>query len=300
MHEVAVASAFVFLVSFMASVGLHIAPGMMASELARPSRLLRGLGLTLIVVPIVTLVVLRALGATGAVAVGLVLIAVSPGPPLASSTAKKVEGDVPLALAMTVVLGIVTAFTAAPSARWMLAYHGQVDVRPPSLVAKLFLLQLLPLAAGALVRRYAPTSAPGLMRVMNVVVAVSALVLIVTAIAPIIPRLGIVGWDGLAAILLTMVAAVPLGWLAGGHDKAVSRTLAATVSVPNVGLAVAIAKAAHAPKVVLPTIAAIFVVRVLCNLLVVRVLRRRSTASGRTLIVEPPSPTRPTWREKHP
>jgi BASS family bile acid:Na+ symporter len=298
MREVAIASAFVFLVSFMASVGLDIAPGMMAAELARPSRLLRGLGLTLIVVPIATLVVLRALGATGAVAVGLVLIAVSPGPPLASSTAKKVRGNVPLALAMTVVLGILTAFTAAPSARWLLGYQGDVDVRPPSLVAKLFVLQLLPLGVGALVRRYAPSSATALMRVMNVVVAGSALVLIVTAIAPIIPRLGIVGWDGLAAILVTMAVAVPLGWLAGGHDKAVSRTLAATVSVPNVGLAVAIAKAAHGPKVLVPMIVAIFVVRVLCNLLVVQLLRRRGTAPGQTLSI--PGPTTPTWREKHP
>jgi hypothetical protein len=84
-----------------------------------------------------------------------------------------------------------------------------------------------------------------------------------------------VGWRGLAAILVTMLADVTLGWLIGGRDRELSRTLTAIVSLPNVGLAAAILNSVDAPQIFVSTIAAIFVVRVLVNLFMVQVIGRR-------------------------
>jgi len=73
-----------------------------------------------------------------------------------------------------------------------------------------------------------------------------------------------------------MILVVGLAWLIGGRDRELSRTLEATVSVPNVGLAVAIAHAAGAPQILVSTIAAIFLVRLIANQLLVRALGRVS------------------------
>jgi len=274
MRVLALVSGLIFLASFMATLGLRLTPGLLSAELARPGRLGRGLVLNLVLVPLATVLCLRALGVTGWVAAGLVALAVSPGAPLSPSSAKKAGGSPGYAIVLTVVLGIVTAFTAAPSARWLLSYEGDIGVRPPVIIAKLALLQWLPLAAGALQRRRSPERAAQLERVAMALVVVSGLLIVVGSIAPLVPHLSIVGWRGLSAVLVSMVAVVTLGWLSGGSDHELSRTFTATAGVPNIGLAMAMARAANAPRDLLLTIAACFLLRVFANQFLVQFLAR--------------------------
>ena len=274
MKSLVLISQLVFLISFMFTLGLRLRPDLVKSELAHPGHLGRGLVLALVLVPIATAIVVRALGLTGIVAAAIVLVSVCPTAPLMPLAAKTAKGNPSTAMMLVIALGILTAFLAAPSARFLLAYKGELDLRPPSLVAKLLLLQVLPIAAGATLHRFAPELSKKLGRVLMPVVLISGLVLIVGAMGPMLPKLGILGWRGLVAILASMAVAVLLGWLMGGHDATLSRTFAATSSVPNVGLAIALVRAAHGPQLAMAMVAAVFVVRALTNLLWVQVLGR--------------------------
>ena len=82
MDALASLSGKVFLVAFMANLGLRLAPGAVAAEFSHPWRLARGLLLMLVLVPLTTLLWVQALGVTRWVAVALVLLAVCPGPPV--------------------------------------------------------------------------------------------------------------------------------------------------------------------------------------------------------------------------
>lgn len=265
----------IFLASFMALLGLGLERGALSSELARPGRLLRGLALELILVPLTTVICLRALGGSMWVAAGLVAVAVAPGAPLSPHSARRAGGSASYALVLSTILGVLTAFTAAPSARWLLNYPGEVKLRPPLLLAELLVLQWLPLAAGILVRRWSSSRlVVALQRAMAALTIGSGLLLSVVILGRSLSLPRLVGGNGLAAVLLSMVVAVALGWLFGEGDDRLSRTFAATVSIPNVGLSLALAKGAGAPPIVVSTIVAIFLLRVAANLMLVEILRR--------------------------
>jgi len=272
MRTLVLASELIFLIAFMVTLGLRLRPELVKSEWAHPGRLARGVLLALVLVPIATAVVVKALGLTGVVAASIVLASVCPAAPLAPVAAKTAKGSPAAAMMLVISLGVLTAFTAAPSARFLLAYKDELDVRPPALIAKLLLLQLLPIAVGAAIHRFAPALARALARVLLAVVIVSGVVLVVGAIGPMLPKVGIVGWRGLVGIIASMALAVLLGWLTGGRDATLSRTFAATCSVPNVGLAITLVRAADGPRIAMAMVAAVFVVRALTNLVWVQVL----------------------------
>jgi BASS family bile acid:Na+ symporter len=258
----------------MAALGLSIAPGQIRAELAHPRRLTRGLVLNLVIAPIATVLCLRVLGVAGWVAAGLTVLAVSPGAPLSPSTAVKAGGSASYSLVLTGILGVVTAFSAAPMGRWLLSYEGNLAVRPPALIAKLALLQWLPLGAGILVRRWSPGRVGMLERVGRAAVVISGLGLVIGSVVPLLSQLGIIGWRGLLATVVSMAVVVVLAWLVGGDDDQLSGSLTATVSVPNVGLAMTLARSADAPRPLLLTIASIFLLRAVLNKGLVQILRR--------------------------
>jgi BASS family bile acid:Na+ symporter len=281
-------SGMIFLASFMVTLGLRLTPELIREELARPGRLARGLALNIILVPLATALCLRVLGVGGRVASGLIALAVSPGAPLATSAAKAARGNAHYAVVLTVLLGVITAFTAPPSARWLLSYEGQIDLRPPVVIGKLALLQWLPLAIGMLLQRRSPVRATALGRITRAIVLISGGVLVLGSLVPVLPQLHIIGWGGLAAILLSMAIVVGLAWLAGGRDRGLCRSLAATVSVPNPGLATALARAANAPQPLLLTIAAGFIVRLLANQILIRILARTGARAAEQARAAPP------------
>jgi hypothetical protein len=176
---------------------------------------------------------------------------------------------------LTVILGVVTAFTAAPSARWLLSYEGAVPVRPPVIIARLALLQWLPLVLGAwAASRLSARRVASVTKVVHFTLIAGLIGLLVAAIPRFDELMSDLGWMGLFAAIVTMEVAVILAWVLAGKDRQLAHSLAATVSLPNIGLAVMIAKVAGARPVLISTLAALFLVRVLANQLLIFALAR--------------------------
>ena len=236
-----------YLVSMMLSLGLELGGQPEESrERKRAKRrlLVRGLVVNLVVLPAVAYGIVRALHASSDVAVALILLAVVPGGRFAPHLVKLGGGDVPLAIELTLFLAKLTAFTAAPTARWLLGVHG-IDVHELPLIAQLVLLQILPLYAGKwLARHRAALSA----RIHKIARAM-ALATMLTVFAVVLFRedRGLVqllrGRDWLAAALVG-IAWPALGWLLGGPGDGPRRALSLSANARELALALVLASLA--------------------------------------------------------
>jgi BASS family bile acid:Na+ symporter len=126
-----------------------------------------------------------------------------------------------------------------------------VTVAPDKFATTLIGGVLLPLAVGALIRRFAPSFAE---RIWSVVYKIS-LVLVLAAFVPIVIKVwpamtAMIGDGTLLAMASITLIALASGHLLGGPDPRDRATLATAAAVRHPGIAMAIASASfHEPRV---------------------------------------------------
>src|SRR5512137_2600484 len=150
-----IAAATVFAVMF--DLGLGIVPREFRWVLQHPGLLLRGLFAVLVAVPVLALVVVRAFDLPRGVEIGIVLMAVSPGAPVAlrrSLGAGAHRAFAPALQIMVALLAVVSMPLSIAALNEM--YVGNASISPQVLVRQVFTAQLLPLGLGMLFRRMAP------------------------------------------------------------------------------------------------------------------------------------------------
>ena len=147
---------FITVFSVMAAIGTTIAPSVSIRHLRSPSLLIRGLINVLVIVPIVGVATTFAFGLSLPEQVGVVLMVIAPGAPLALRRALESGGDAGFAPTLQIAVAIL-AVPAVPLwvivGNWILGTHGFADAT--AVARQVFLAQLLPLALGAIVRRVA-------------------------------------------------------------------------------------------------------------------------------------------------
>jgi len=265
----------------MLNVGVHAQSRLLPFIRQHRGLVARMLALDLLLMPLVTWLVVLALDLSRPVAVGMVLLAVAPGVPLAPKLARVAAGSEMLAIARVVLAGAITAFTGPASARLLLGYQGQVDIHAGHLILRLVAVQWLPLAAGIALHAWRPRWAARVEKITSVVSSAALGLLIVVLIVPRLPVLGDLGWGGFVAALTTTAMGWALGFLTGGHEADMRRTMAATTSPPNVGLSMAILTAVAAPPQFGAAVFALFLVKALANLVFAKILGQRAAPRGR-------------------
>ena len=197
----------VVVTTYMLQAGLATPKGRFAAGAWRKGELARALVVMLVLGPLVARLLAAAFALEPRPAAALVLLSLVGVVPLASRGARSARGDVPYAVVLTAALGIVTAFTAAPTTRLLLGYHGPLEVRTGALVLQVMLLQGVPLAIGMFIRAK-PERTRALERVLGIFNVAAIVVLVVVAVV-LLPRYGAVrslGWNGaLAAVRLRRV-----------------------------------------------------------------------------------------------
>ena len=147
-----------------------------------------------------------------------------------------------VALAVVTVPLSVAILDALFSANFQVTY-GQIG-------RQVFVVQLLPLLAGALVRYLKPGLAawlePRAARLGNGLVAVFSAVTLID----IVPIIAGIGWVPTAAGAGMAVLALITGALVAGRDPEIRPAAAIAVAMRNPGLALTMAEANHAPPVV--------------------------------------------------
>ena len=247
-----VAAATLFAVMF--DLGLAIVPGEFRWVVKRPALLLKGLFSVLIAVPVIALVVTRALELPRAVEVGIVLMAISPGAPVALRRSMGAGGHRTFAPALQIAVALLAVVSMPLSIAILNEYYrAQAVVDPQHLARQVFFAQLLPLGLGMAMNRLASTAAAWLeprLRRLGSVLLILLLVLVLIDIWHVVVD---AGWRAALAIVLVTALALAVGHMLGGPEPATRTATAICSAARNPGLALLVATLNHASPAITAT-----------------------------------------------
>jgi BASS family bile acid:Na+ symporter len=224
----------------------------------------------LVLVPAAIFVLLLIFDLPPAVTAGLILLAAAPGAPLTTKRSKMVGADetyvssLQLILAISAVLItplILGAFYA------VLATSGDT-ASPLSVARQIAQVTLLPVIIGLALQRFAPQFAARITRPLGMAADGLFLLMILGSVAALIfvPDLRaqlLLGWQAVAAILITAIAAVLIGHSIGGPSQPQRAGLVVACLARNIGLAMFIGELNGTGGRVFPTLLAYMILGML-------------------------------------
>lgn len=270
-----VAAATVFCVMF--DLGLGIVPGEFRWVFRHPGLLARGLVAVLVAVPLLALALVRAFDLPRGVEIGIVLMAISPGAPVALRRSLGAGGHRAFAPALQMLVATLATVSMPLSiAALNHLYSGRASVDPHDVARQVFVAQLLPLGLGIALNALAPrvvARVEPILRRLATSLLVLLLVLVLIDIAPLLveTKTGAAG----AIVAITLLAA-GVGHLLGGPDPATRTAVAVCAAARNPGLALLVATLNAAPVGVVATIFAYLVFSALTLIPYVAWSRRRA------------------------
>jgi bile acid:Na+ symporter, BASS family len=232
----------------MFGLGLSLTVDDFVRVTRRPRAAVVALGLQLLVLPALCFGLVTAVGLEPVLAVGMVLLAASPGGTTANLFSHLFRGDVALNVSLTAVNSLLAVVTLPLVTNLAVTVFDPPDAGSIGLqfgkTVQVFAIVLVPVALGMLVRRSAPAAADRADRPVRVLSAVVlALVIVGTVVAErenVAGYLREVGLVALAFCVLSLLVgfAVPRA-LGVGHRQAVA--CAFEIGVHNSTLAIAVA-----------------------------------------------------------
>ena len=203
-----------------------------------------------VVVPVPALAVLAiyAFGLKGPIAVGIVLMAISPGAPVALRRALDAGGNPEIAPALhlaIVMLAVLTVPATIAILDWIFA--ADFTVTPLHIGRQVFFAQLLPLALGAGLRAIRPAIAGKMEAPLGRVGNLLLLALGILVIIDMPPIIAAVGWTPTIAGVGVTLCALAIGAAFAWRDADVRPAAAIAAAMRNPGLALVIATVNRAP-----------------------------------------------------
>jgi len=255
--------ATVFVIMF--DIGLAIVPGEFRWVWQRPGLMAKALFSILIAVPVLALVIARALGLPHPAEVGIVLMAISPGAPVALRRSLDAGGHRSFAPALQITIAVLAVVSMPLSIAALDELYGAAaTVAPWHLAKQVFTVQLLPIGLGMLARRLigparAERLAPRLARAGTALLVAVVLLVLVDEWGSLVgagPRVAL-------AIVLVTVASLAVGDRLGGPDAATRTATAICSAARNGGLALLVATLNDAPLAIKATVLAYVVISAL-------------------------------------
>lgn len=231
------------LATMMFAMGLRVDVRDLLISVRPVRRLILGLVANFVLLPAVTLGLLRLFHTDPMVSVGFLILAACAGAPVGPPITALARGDVPWALGMMLILtglsALVTPALIGVLLPWV-APESVLHVNSLKIVQVLLATQLFPLALGLGLRHLAP----GWTRLVDKPVGFLANALLLALVAAIVatqydmlaairPR----GWFGMVLLLMASLA---LGWVCGGPEVASRKALATTTATRNVAVGLVI------------------------------------------------------------
>lgn len=255
----AFAVATVFVVMF--NLGLDMNPRDFVQAWGRPALMLKALFAVLVAAPILALIVARALQLPRPAEVGMVVMAIAPGAPVALRRSLAAGGDRNFAPGLQVTIALL-AVISMPLSLALLdeLYSASATISPWQLLRQVLLAQFLPLTLGVCLGQIQGRAAawlqPRLARVGQWLLGALALLAIVGFWGVLIatgPRVA-------SAVVLTTLAGLAVGHFLGGPNPATRTAVAISTALRNPGLALMAAALNSAPPGVKATILTCLVV----------------------------------------
>ena len=232
----------------MLSLGLLLEREQIISALRRRMVLAAVLFAVVVPVPALAVVVVKLFGLRGAVAAGIVLMAISPGAPVALRRAIQAGGGPEFAPTLhlaIVMFAVVTVPVSVMVMAWI--FSVRFAISPLDVARQVFFAQLLPLGIGAALRAWRPVMAARLEPRLAAISNLMLLALIVLCLVVLGPRLAAIGWAPVIAGIGLTLCALFAGTIFAGRDASVRPAAAIAAAMRNPGLALLIATRNAAP-----------------------------------------------------
>ncbi len=191
-------------------LGLSLTRADFARVLVYPRAVVIGIVCQTLLLPAVGFFIARGFHLSPELAVGLMLLAASPGGPSANLFSHLARGDVALNITLTAVNAVLSLLTLPLIVNSSLAHFMTGDravSMQPGKVAQVFVVVLVPVAIGMFVRARRPALARGLERPVRILSAVFLVAVIVGAVLK--ERAGVISalqQVGLAALLFNLTS----------------------------------------------------------------------------------------------
>ncbi|TQV72707.1 bile acid:sodium symporter family protein [Exilibacterium tricleocarpae] len=147
----------------MLGMGLALRPADFRLLAAKPKSMLIGLTGQMLLLPLTAIVVIHLLNPSPEIAVGLMLLAASPGGVASNAISFVIRADIALSVSLTAVSSIFVAFTlpfwGAYAIETFMEGGGQLALSIEKTMVRLMSLTILPVSIGMSIRRLAPGAA---------------------------------------------------------------------------------------------------------------------------------------------
>jgi BASS family bile acid:Na+ symporter len=233
--------AYLFVVVYMLSIPLETPRGEIVATLQDFRLMGYALLTNLIIIPVLGVILARALDLPLEMRTGFLMLALAPGGLFALQFARVSQGNRVLAVGLLVVLTLV-AIVATPVLISLLFPPSEAGKMPFAwLMLLLLLLAVVPLLVGRAWQQRAPAAAPKLGRLLGLLSIVLFIIATLAAGKYKMPTLKSIGLGGIVAIIALIFCAWVVGWLLGGPEISNRKVLAIGTSMRNVGVCYAIA-----------------------------------------------------------
>lgn len=192
----------------MAGLGLELTPNDFKRVTKHPKAVFLALFCQLVVLVSIAFIICKVLALPPLLAVGLMLLSASPGGPTANLFSYLYKGDIALNISLTAINSVLAAFTLPLIVNFAIQHFmqdsGQVGLQF-SKVIQVFLIILIPVCLGMMIRHFAPNVAHKLERPVRIFAVTFLILIIIGAIAK--ERVNIMeylGQVGLATALFCM------------------------------------------------------------------------------------------------
>jgi BASS family bile acid:Na+ symporter len=233
----------VSILSTVFALGLKAAPGDLLYLVRRPGLLARSLLAVFVIMPAVTVTLLRLFDFTRTVEIALVALALSPVPPLLPKRESKAGGDSSYALGLMAILALLSILIVPLGLEILQRIFVRELTIAPSAVARVVLIAaLLPVAVGMALRAMLPTIAGRLETFATIVGRVLLPVSVVLLLALTHAAIWALMTPGTTlAIAIFVIAGLGIGHVLGGPNPEHSVVLALSTACRHPAIALSIA-----------------------------------------------------------
>jgi BASS family bile acid:Na+ symporter len=275
------------LIEMMMATGLGVTFVDLAG-VARNVRLVARAGLAnYVCVPAVTVGLLLLFNPHPMVAAGFLILAVCPGAPYGPPFSAIAKGNLAVAIGLMVMLAGSSAIIAPLLLHYLLPLvsgNESLNVDALTIADTLLATQLLPLGVGVAIRQWYPHLAERMQKPANLaskILNLLAVGVILGTQFELLTEIRPLGFVGMVALLIASGLA---GWLLGGPEPGIRKTMTLTTSLRNVGVGLVIATGAFAgtPAVTATLIYGLF--EVLGSLLLALGWAQRGAGTNRSAV----------------
>jgi len=169
----------------MLGLGLSLTLDDFKRVVSFPKAVFIGLFCQMLILPVICFFIAKGFGLAPELAVGLMLLAASPGGATANLFSHLAKGDVALNITLTAVNSIVTLITLPLIVNYSIEYFMQSDVAVPmqfKKIVEVFAIVLVPVSIGMLIKAKAPHVSIKLDKPVKILSAVFLVLIIVAAV----------------------------------------------------------------------------------------------------------------------